>query len=95
MATIDTTRWANPAPHEVEEPGSSLKELFGRRNARSNAWYLETAWMRAAISAPEQDETIIRHDEVTLKAVSMAAGRVKVALTDEMAEQVKRIVGGQ
>jgi hypothetical protein len=95
MATIDTTRWANPAPHEVEEPGSSLKELFGRRNSRSNAWYLETAWMRAAISAPEQDETIIRHDEVTLKQVSMTSGRVKIALTDEMAEQVQRITKGR
>jgi hypothetical protein len=51
--------------------------------------------LRAAISSPEQDETIILHDEVTLRQVSTAPGRVKIALTDEMAEQVKRIVDGQ
>ena len=89
MATLDITRWAN------EERESSLSDLFGRRERGTNVWHLQNLWLRTTASTPEKDETIIRHDEITLKRVSVTSGRVKIAFTDEMAEQVKRIVGGQ
>ncbi len=96
MATIDTTRWAtNLSPREGEERGSSLDDLFGRRHPRANAWYQETDWLRAATSAPEQEETVLRHDEVTLAGISMSQGRVVIALSDEQAEQALRIAEGR
>lgn len=94
--TLDITRWAtNPTPRQVDEQGSSLTDLFGSRNAETGAWYLQNAWLRTAVASPDRGETILRHDEVTLKEISLTSGRVVIALSDEQAEQAKRIAEGR
>lgn len=96
MATLDITQWAtNPSPRQVDEGGSSLGALFGPRSFGPNTWHPQNLWLRTTASTSEEDETVIRHDEVTLKAISMTPGRVKLALTDRQAEQIVRIVGGR
>ena len=96
MATMEIAPWAYP-PRPVERGSlsGSLSDLFGRRSARENAWHFETTWLRTVISAPEQEETVLRHDEVTLAKTSMTAGRIVIAFSDEQAEQVKRIAEGR
>jgi hypothetical protein len=84
-------------------PAESIERsdrLFGWRGL-TKAWQSQNFSVRRLLAPPlsatDADVaavTKIRHDEVTLARVSRTPGRVVISLSDEQAEQIKRITEG-
>ena len=74
--------------------------LFGWRGL-SKAWQSQTLSVRRLLAPPLSAKdadvaavTKIKQDEVTLARVSRTPGRVVIALSDEQAQQIKRVTEG-
>jgi hypothetical protein len=72
-------------------------QLFGRRDVM-DAWQSQVQWVRQLVAPPLFDSdadvaavTRIRASEITLARLSRTPGRVVISLTDDLAEQIKRV----
>ena len=101
MPTAETTPRSlfRPVPPQAERSEKSERPLG--RQIFTGRWLSQRMWVRRLMTPPltaEKDAdvaavsvTTISPEEITLAKVSRTPGRVIVPLTDEQAEQIKRI----
>ncbi len=105
MPTAETTPRSlfGPVAPPAEHSEKSERPL-GRQVFTGGRWLSQKRWVRRLMAPPlRADEdadvaavavTKIKADEITLAKVSRTPGRVVIPLTDEQAEQIKRISQG-
>jgi len=86
--------------HSVRVPAErdeNRERLFGWRGF-THAWESQFQWVRKLVAPPLSSADVdvaavtrIRASEITLAKLSRTPGRVVISLTDEQAEQIKRI----
>lgn len=101
-STLQPTEQGLSRPSQLPvEPDESGDRLFGRRNFRAG-WLSQNSWVRRLLAPPLSGSddadvaavTKIKANEITLDRMSRTPGRVIIPLTDQQAEQIKRISQG-